>query len=319
MGIVHFAPVGTSPGAVTSALAYLKHHEDKIKGGNSGRIIESLVLFCSPDVECGDRPADDYCWNDYGRPNMRQGWQRPKGAQNVVEVIRDFLAGEGLLEDKSCLYVWPVNVHDYQTSLDAVAKATLAVARADDTGKQVWANLTGGTNVLNAALMQVASLSGLIRRMYYTFIARDSDRRYLQPFSSDRARFDFVWLPLVKTTFDSGYYRVLEILQDGEWRSGQKLLERLKNDKDPTIQQTFVGVEPDHFKNQYLNRMAGDVLDEERGEAGEQDRKVRINERGLQILEYILLNELVEALVHREKANPDLVETCRDELAKYRC
>lgn len=317
MGVVHFAPVGTSPGAVTSALAYLKHHENEMKGGNSGEIIESLVLFCSPGVKDGDRPADDYFWNDYGRPSVRQGWQKPKGSQNVIEVIRDFLEDKGLLVKRGHLYAWPVDVHEYQACFDAVAKATLAVARADDTGKQVWANLTGGTNILNAALMQVASLSGLIRRMYYTFIAHDSDRRYLQPFSSDQTRFDFVWLPLIKTTFDSGYYRVLEILQDGEWRSGRELLGRLK--QDPAFAQIFGEVEFDHFKNQYLNRMAGDVLDEERGPAGEQDRRVRINQQGGQVLEYIHLNELVEALVHREKANRDLVKACRDELADCQC
>lgn len=317
MGVVHFAPVGTSPGAVTSALAYLRHHESDARGSYGGDIIESIVVFCSHDVRQGDRLADDYCWNDYGRPNMRQGWQKPE-KQNVIEVIRDFLEYEGFLKDKGCLYVWPVNVHDYRASFEAVAKATLGVARGDDTGKYVWANLTGGTNVLNAALMQVASLSGLIRRMYYTFIARDSDRKYLQPFSSDQARFDFVWLPLVKTTFDFGYYAVLEILQDGDWRSGRELLGCLTQHQDPTVQRTFASMGFDHFKNQYLNRMAGDVLDEERGTAGEPDRRVRINRQGNQLLEYIHLNELVTALVRREESNPDLVRACRDELTNYR-
>jgi len=225
MGIVHFAPVGTSPGAVTSALAYLKHHETEVRGGYAGDIIESVVLFCSHEVKCGDRPADDYVWNDYGRPSTRQGWQKPREGQNVIEVIRDFLEDEGLLGDKGLLYAWPVDVHHYESCFEAVARVTLAVARGDDTGKYVWANLTGGTNVLNAALMQVASLSGLIGRMYYTFIARDTAKRYLQPFSSDPSQFDFVWLPLIKTIFDFGYYRVLGILlQNGEWRYGQELL-----------------------------------------------------------------------------------------------
>lgn len=315
MGIVHFAPVGTSPGAVTSALAYLKHHEDQVRGGYTGDVIESLVLFCSRDVCEGERLADDYCWNDYGRPNTRQGWQKPRKGQNVVEVVRDFLEGEKLLPDRGALYAWPVDVNHYEACFEAVAQATLAIARGDDTGKYVWANLTGGTNVLNAALMQVASLSGLIGRMYYTFVARDFDRRYLQPFSSDPSQFNFVWLPLVKTTFDVGYYRVLEMLQDEQWRSGQEVLNRLKQRGD----RQFESLCFDHFKNQYLNRMAGDVLDEEKGQAGEPDRRVRINRRGQEVLEYIHLNELVEALIHRERSNPELIQRCRDELQKYRC
>ncbi len=316
MGIVHFAPVGTSPGAVTSALAYLHHHPEE-KGDYPGEIIESVILFCSHEVHDGSCPADEYAWNDYGRPNTRQGWQRPKGSPSVLQVIRDFLKSEVLLGDHGDLYAWPMDVNHYEASFEAIARATMAVARGDSTGKYVWANLTGGTNVLNAALMQVASLSGLIGRMYYTFVAREADRRYLQPFSTDPARFSFVPLPLVKTTFDFGYYRLLEFLEDGSWHRGQELLSRLKGDADPSIQSTF-GMSFDHFKNQYLNRMVGDELEEQRGATGEADRPVRLGPRGHQLLERIHQNKLVAALIHRERSEPALVQQCRDELTKYR-
>lgn len=319
MGIVHFAPVGASPGAATSALAYIKRHEDKLKGSYEGDIIESAILFCSHEVNRCQRPADDYAWNDYGRSNEKQGWQRPPGKQNVIEVVRDFLEGEGFLGRKSLLYAWPVDVNHYDSCFAAVATATLAVARSDATGKYVWANLTGGTNVLNAALMQVALLSGLINRTYYTFVAHEVNRRYLQPFSSDPSQFCFVQLPLIKTTFDLGYYRVLELLENGAWQWGKDLLSQLKNDESQTVQTMFRAMDWGHFKDQFLNRMAGDVLEEQKGEAGEQDRPVRISQRGREVLEYIHLNELVEALIHRESRDSDLVQKCRKELAKHRC
>lgn len=318
MGIVHFAPVGTSPGAVTSALSYLKHHEAEVKHGYEGSICEDVVLFCSWEVSRGDCLASDFVWNDYGRPNARQDCRRPAALPNVIEVVRNFLVAEGLLRDKGRLYAWPVDVNDYQKCFEAVAKATLAMTRGFDTGKWVWANLTGGTNVLNAALMQVASLSGLIGRVYYTFVAHGGDR-HLQPFSTDPAQYDFCWLPWVKTTFDLGYYRLLEILEDGRWYSGEELLARLKGDGNPAVQGVFAGIELDHFKNAYLNHMVGEVLEEQRGETGERDRPVRIGPRGREVLEYIHLNELVEALVHRERQNPDLVQRCRQELGQHRC
>lgn len=317
MGIVHFAPVGTSPGAVTSALDYLKQHEAEVKRDYGGGICEDVVLFCSWEVERGECPSSDFVWNDYGRLHAKKGWQRPAAPPNVIAVIWDFLVAEGLLQDKGRLYAWPVDVNKYQSCFEAVAKATLAMARGADTGKWIWANLTGGTNVLNAALMQVASLSGLIGRVYYTFVAHGGDR-FLRPFSNDPAQYDFCWIPLIKTTFDLGYYRLLELLEDGRWSSGKELLDRLKGDDDPAVQGMFAGMDLGHFKNAYLNRMAGDVLEEQRGETGEGDRPVRIGQRGREVLEYIHRDKLVKALVRREQHNMDLIQQCREDLERHR-
>lgn len=316
MGIVHFVPIGTSPGAATAALSYLQHHAETVKGNYPGDIIESVVLFCSHDVRSGAARSVEYEWNDYGRPNRRQGWLPPRSRPSVIEVVRDFLTHENSLSDKGQFYVWPVDVGDYNACFEAIARATLAIARADATGKYVWANLTGGTNILNTALMQVASLSGLIGRMYYTFVA-DQGRCYLHPFSDRRCDFDFVWVPTIKTTFDYTYYRVLELLQDGQPQQGEALLSRLKQDPNPTIQSAFAEVTFTNFKDQYLNRMAGDVLDEQRGVSGEYDRQVRLNDQGRALLDTLHLNELVEALIHRELSHPDLVMQCRQTLATY--
>ena len=73
MGIIHFAPLGASPGAVTSALSYLKTHPEW-KGKYPGEMVQDVIIFCSYDIDEGARPADDYIWNSYGRPAARQGW-----------------------------------------------------------------------------------------------------------------------------------------------------------------------------------------------------------------------------------------------------
>jgi hypothetical protein len=80
MGITHFAPVGTRPGAVTSALSYLKHNQDKffIKG----ELIEKVILFASPEVREGDIVRE--CKNnDYGSYNGPE-WKN----KTVLEVIK---------------------------------------------------------------------------------------------------------------------------------------------------------------------------------------------------------------------------------------
>ena len=42
MGIYHFAPIGKSPGAVTSGLSYLKYNRDVLS--EKGSIIENIIL-----------------------------------------------------------------------------------------------------------------------------------------------------------------------------------------------------------------------------------------------------------------------------------
>jgi hypothetical protein len=318
MGIVHFAPVGTSPGAVTSALAYLNRHPEQ-KGQAGGDIVQDIVIFCSHQVDAGTRPADDYIWNGYGRTGQRQGWQAPRGRQNTIDVIKAFLAHpqEGApLPPKGALYVWPVDVNDYWACFEVIAKATLATARSDDTGKYVWANLTGGTNILNSALMQVASLSGLIGRAYYTFIGRDAERAYLQPPGETSRNYAFNFVPLVKTTYDVSYYRVLEYLDPSPetWVWGRDLLGRLKQQypAEFTEAMTF-----DHFKNQYLNRMTNDVLAEDRDQSQGGDRPVKITPKGSELMQRIHLDELIQALINRDTAHAGLVKTYQAELKRY--
>lgn len=320
MGIVHFAPVGASPGAVTSALAYLNHHQELAKP-YPGKIIQDVVIFCSHDVDTGTRAAEKYVWNTYGQEVSRKGWQAPRGHENTVEVIKTFLrhAEDGvLMPEKGNLYVWPVEVNNYQACFEVIAKATLAVARSDDTGKYVWANLTGGTNILNSALMQVASLSGLIGRVYYTFIAHDRDRQYLQPPTKNDLDYAFKFIPPAKTTYDVSYYRVLEELYRAadSWVWGRELLGRLKRNFPQEFNHDKLDF--DHFKNQYLNRMTNDVVVEDRDRSQEGDRPVKISPQGSKLLESIHLDELIQELVRRDTANPELVKTCQAELKQYK-
>jgi hypothetical protein len=317
MGIVHFAPIGASPGAITSALAYLRHHPE-LRGSAEGDIVQDVVIFCSHQVYEGQRSADEFVWNTYGLPAQRQGWKPPRGRANVIQIVEDFLLHDKdpILPSKGRLYVWPLDVNDYDACFKAIATATLAMARGDDTGKYVWANMTGGTNILNSALMQVATLSGLIGKLYYTFISRDADRKYLQPARDNSLDYIFKFIPVVKTTPDITYYRVLEVLDltPGEWVWGAELLNKLKGGKD---NEAFENMPFDHFKDQYLNRMAGEVIDERRGERGEVDRPVKINQHGQSVIEY-LLNDLVGSLVDRSESHTELVARCREELDKYK-
>lgn len=321
MGVNHLMSVGTSPGAVTSALAYLLHHErEHLTEDGEGSIVENVVFFCSHDVWRGETTADESIRNEYGKTKAGRTWLDTP----LREVLADFLPtsdiGQRLREGRAKLYAWPVDVTDYDSCLEAIVKTTLALARADDTGKRLWANITGGTNVLNAALMQVASLSGLVDRIYYVFLANDDDRRYLNPPSENGERFRVSFIPRVKTAYDERYYRILAKLAsvpEGEWITGEELFGQLR--QDPSTQSLVGTMSWVDFANQYLNRMTGtndDCVIEEKDKRKPQ-RPIRINARGRELLDYVYHNELVKALTHRETRNPELVQQYKRELEGY--
>ncbi len=315
MGITHFAPVGDSPGAVTSALAYFQRHPG-VRGDYAGAVAQDVVVFCSHEVERGERLADDFVWNEYGRTGARAGWQAPRRRAHVIEVIREFVEREQLLTDRGHLYAWPVDVENFEACFTAVAQATLALGRADKTGRYVWANLTGGTNILNAALLEVAFLSGLIGRLYYTFLGQVDDRKYLLPPSEASDRFALDWVRTAKTQFDENYYRVLETLAPiADWCEDESLLSRLRQRESslPLEKQYFDRVSLPSFRSQLLNRMDGREI-----ERDGQSHRVRLAAEGRAELERIG-SPRFQAIVRRgHDVAPDVIEACRRELESKR-
>ena len=225
MGVVHFVGLGKSPGAVTAGLSYLNHEFGR--SFEEGSIVESVVVFTSPEIVNGTEPAyPGTSHNDYMQRSARKTWTR--GWQNSLDIVSEYLHREMQLGQ---FYVCEVDINDFSSCFDAVAKATLRFHRPGDVGKHIWANITGGSNVLNAALMQTAYLSGFIPRLYYTFVADLRENgKYLQPFSSIESEFDYREIYVLKTTFDERYYYILEELEGLQevWINSKDLLSRLK-------------------------------------------------------------------------------------------
>lgn len=211
MGIVHFVPVGTRPGAVTSALSYLKHDQDKFTEFK-GQIIESIVIFTSPEIRNGGAIVKECFNNEYGsRKCTGPSWKNIF----VLNVIKKFIEKElvDIIPIKGSLSVCVVDHNDYDDCFEKIAKAVLMLSPPCEVGKNNWANLTGGTNILNAALLEVALISGRINRFYYTFLSYiKTFGDYLQPPSIDKTIFDWREIPFVKTDFDKYYYEVIEVL-----------------------------------------------------------------------------------------------------------
>lgn len=252
MGITHFAPVGTRSGAVTSALVYLKHNQNKFSEFK-GQIIEKVVVFTSPEVRNGELDCKKCKNNEYGSSNGPE-WE----SKNVLDMIKKFAEKElkSVIPDKGSIHICIVNPNDYDDCFDKIAKTLLKFTQG--VGEHIWMNFTGGTNVMNIALLEVALLSGRVGRLYYTFLS-DIERygNYLQPPSEDKSIFRFVEIPFMKRNFDENYYKVLRVYKKSNgWLSENQVLSCLKG-KDPG---SFSKMSIETFKRDYLNVMDGREL-----------------------------------------------------------
>ncbi|MBU1207727.1 MAG: hypothetical protein KKH04_12480 [Proteobacteria bacterium] len=317
MGVYHLAPVGISPGAVTSALAYLKHNEDKPEIKVLGATVEGVVLFPSWQVRTGEEGAPEECvLNDYGQENKRRAWRR--GAA-VLDIIRDFVEEE--FGGRVALYCCPVVSNDYDDCFDKIAKVVLKFSIG--TGKHLWANLTGGPNIVNAALLQVALLSGLIARLYYTFLSNlHRYGKYLRPPSSRSGIFDWREVPFVKTVFDEDYYRIVRVVSDcDEWLEDKDLLSILAQEQPDRF---GIGKERlERFRDYFLNKMDGREVVREKLSDERHTHRNRISDYGKEVLERINKSELFQILLnasvsfllipHRSLAK-SLISADRDDL-----
>lgn len=292
MGIIHFAPIGTSPGAVTAALAYLKQERNNL-AGFKGQVIESVVLFASPEVRSGQIRAEECIYNDYMSMSSHG---RPWKNRNVVDAVTEFIQKEiaPVMPKGGAVHCCQVDPNDFDACFRIVARTALHFSPHTDVGHNIWANLTGGTNVLNGALLQVAFLSALIAQLYYTFLADEEHRKYLQPPSKDPTKFHWYQVPLIKTSFDDSYYQVLKSLPQDDWCDGDELLSRLKHTH------YFSSMNIQTFRQQFLNKMDGRELERESLPGGLEGNCVRISSYGKSILSMID-DVLFQALVHRGK------------------
>ena len=287
MGVVHFAGLGKSAGAVTSGLSYLKH--EVAPSFEDGEIVEAVVIFTSGEIASGEEASFLAEHNEYMQRVVRKTW--PRGKQNAVDVVTQFLQKEfGGVE----IYLVEIDVNDFSKCFEAVAKVILRFHAPGKVGKHIWANLTGSTNVLNTALVQSAYLSGLVPKLYYTFVANlREDGKYLQPFSRAESEFDYREIHVLPTTFDERYRHLLEELEQlpsGEWMTKEELLSRLKR-RSPLL---FGDLQTNDFTRNYLNVWPG--IRRKGSRAAGQENAVRLSNEGLSLLSLLKLPWFVALL-----------------------
>jgi hypothetical protein len=265
--------------------------------------VENLVIFTSSEIAEGDETAFPAVHNEYMSTTVRKDWAR--GMRNAVDIVTGFMEREF---PSVAVYLVIVDVNDFSDCFDAVARATLKFHPPGKVGKHIWANVTGGSNILNAALIQCAHLSGCIARLYYTFVADLRQHgKYLQAFTQDERAFRYREIYALKTCFDERHRLILKTLEDieeskpGSTVGSEDLLGRLK------------GIAPSEFSSVDLGALRRDFLNVMQGIERLGDRitgqrdAVRLGDDGRDILA-LVRRPLFQALVDRRQLDNLTVE-----------
>jgi len=283
MGIFHFVGLGRSPGAVTSGLAYL--YKQYGESTEFGKTIEGVVVFTSKEIFSGDEKSRPVIDNIYGSRHEVRGVEISNNSFEIVEkfICRNFQDVE--------LWVCLTDVMNFSVAMETIAKTLIKFHPPGKVGRHIWANITGGTNILNSALINIAFLSGYIPVLYYTFVSKSEDNRYLKPFSSDEKEFDFRKIYVIKTNFDRVFQSILEALNEKEKIKTYELYSLLKN----KYYEIFKNIDITQLQRDYLNTMVGVHYHKDTD-------TVKINEDGKRMLE-ILRKPWMRALLDIKRLN----------------
>jgi hypothetical protein len=240
MGVYHFMGLGRSIGAVTAPVSYLAarferdNETDRAFFGGSGEIeqpadqkrgdVQAFVLFTTPEVRLGmpGAGAESYVLNS---PGFTKG-QKIAG-QTVQQALRKLLADDVRIltqasrnpkeprQRKSVELYWcDVKRDDPTLTFERVAKVLTAVKSVGGLGKEVWINLTGGSNIINSALQLAVSLLGVSARLYYILTNHTACVRHTVPTKELGTIKDTFWvdLPIIYSTFQEQHRHLLEEL-----------------------------------------------------------------------------------------------------------
>lgn len=223
--------------------------------------MQALVLFTTREVIQGDEDArcSDFD-NTAGRTGGTLSW-----GDRMPELLRRILARElrraasGRVGVK--LYWCEIERVHALVTFERVARAMHAARPPGHVGKEVWINLTGGTNIVNLALQLAAALLGGSSRLYYLLSDDPRCLRHTVPRSdlgTERDRF-WVDIPVLRLRLDVAASAILEILEQQEHPiPDDELLSRLKSHAVAGSEFWQIGLTT--FRHAYLLPMSGQEL-----------------------------------------------------------
>ncbi len=217
MGVYHLSGLGLNAGAITAPLTYVylmhkaSRYNEKAReffetSGERGQtdpgVPEAIILFTSKDVIEGNK----------GIPGT-DSWFSTRITANIGESINNYL--EKMLKEygyNEIKYKYMIEVK-HEDFYDCFKKIYLTLNGLKN--KEMWINMTGGTNQINSSLLIASGLQGVSARYYYFF---QNQTKLMHP---DMERPNIENLKIEKL---SKYWFELPII----WIDIEKLFDKLK-------------------------------------------------------------------------------------------
>ncbi len=261
------------------------------RGRNTVRKTEAVIIFTTPQVI--NKPDVKFEDNAYGRTKGKAGEGK------WLDIVQKFIKKERgeWLDDKFVLYFLEADHIDFNRSRNTLIDLFYALQK-----KEVWVNLTGGSNVINLSLFFMTMISGITGRAYYTYT---SHSELLRPASHKN-----FWrpIPVLKADFDTRYIDILTCLEtttaadDNGWVKDEDLRSELNR------LSSFQNLNITSLRQDFLNKLHGWLI-----ERDEDKNRNRISASGREFLELVEENEVLRALLTKKKLDtpPKIDDLCR--------
>lgn len=218
LGIAHVFGLGFSPGVVTSPLAWIAEHlrliqhpsdsveyklavdffgDDDYHGNPLKRLdFDRIIILTTKEVIGGE--VKSFYDNPFGSPKPTDVGFKDLATAPVLECVWDFIHAEvktssGHVPD---IYCSLIQLDDFMYNLHVTLDVIRWLAPRDGVGKHTWLNATGGSNVLNTAMLTAAYLMGTIGRLYYTYVTPENGACLRPPAQAGDTTFWFDLPPL---------------------------------------------------------------------------------------------------------------------------
>lgn len=266
MGTYHFMGVGKAVGTVSCAVDYIEKSLELVSQGNATKSleklflgtgginhneekpgsIEALVLFSSNEVVNRQLKAFQY-----------EGCSSPGSVRDEIEKQLNKLWTSFDPDEGKKVFWVEVDIDDYQDCFEKAMKVAHRLSPRGKQGKEIWLNLTGGTNSIGLALMSMARLTGNSTKHYLISQSKDYQKYVVTPpgvkFEPNKDNY-FNLLPFLKLTVDTiNFYEILQDLSDvGCPLKNSEIYSRVCNKRA-----LFSSINLDEFTRDYLLRLFG--------------------------------------------------------------
>jgi len=243
MGVYHLMGLGRSPGTVIGPLTYLAHRyqrwnvDDQRFFARSGEAsqrqagqkvgdVQALVLFTTPEILNGQVKAFDYVDNPPGRITTAP----QQSGESMKKVLSKLLSREWPAisggRKEGTIFWCKVDRRNIRTTYERVVRVVAALSSVGGQGKEMWANLTGGNNVINLALELAATLSGNVSRLYYVQAENEAAEKCVRYTAEEDYWVD---LPVMPLALGRLRQTIIQVLNDNGPISLEDLYSYLQN------------------------------------------------------------------------------------------